>query len=143
MRYLISLLILIPLPVHSALVPDNVEEAINTASHIWDLPHNLLKAICTVESNLNPKAVNIIDGGTPSHGLCQLKTKTAKFMGFTGRVAGLYNPYINAFFAARYLRHQLDRYDNDIIKAISAYNRGSAGSTIKNKPYVKKVLSLR
>jgi hypothetical protein len=46
--------------------------------------------------------------------------------------------YVNAFYAAKYLKYQLNRYDNDWHKAIDAYNKGRVVST-KSK-YVKKVM---
>lgn len=101
------------------------------------VPFELLRAICTVESGLKPEAVNQIDGPSASHGLCQVKYATAKLVGYKGDIKGLYKPLINALYAAKYLKKQLTRYKGDWIKATSAYNAGK--SRTSNMHYVGKV----
>jgi soluble lytic murein transglycosylase-like protein len=108
---------------------------------------NLLLAICTVESNLTNVLV-MHDGGSPSVGICQIKKTTAFQMGFRGKLMDLMNPYANAKYSALYLKYQLDRYNGDVVKAISAYNAGtyneSKNPKSKGKPrnlkYVHKVM---
>lgn len=102
------------------------------------VPRKLLLAICKVESSLNPNAINLDDGGSPSIGLCEIKYTTATLMGFKGKPKDLFNPKINAKYSALYLKYQLKRYRGDWSLAISAYNAGTA--TTKNPNYVKKVL---
>lgn len=90
------------------------------------------------------RAVNLNDGGSPSHGVCQLKEATARLMGFKGSKKALINPEVNVYYSGKYLRYQLDRYAGDTGKAIAAYNAGTCrynqrGQT-KNRKYVKKVL---
>lgn len=104
------------------------------------IPFELLRAICTVESGLDTKAFVAVDGLTPSYGVCQVKYKTAKFLGFTGRASQLNLVHINTYYAARYIKYQLKRYKGDTKKAISAYNRGTAHSS--NRKYVSKVLKV-
>jgi soluble lytic murein transglycosylase-like protein len=105
---------------------------------------SLLLAVCTHESNLKNTMVKH-DGGSPSYGICQVKGATAKMMGHLGRSTDLMNPFINAKWASRYLKYQLDRYDGNVCKAVSAYNAGTFNESKKNpgKPrnlkYVKKV----
>lgn len=99
----------------------------------------VLISICKVESDLNVTATNFNDGGSHSHGLCQIKLSTARMVGFTGDVKLLYQPEINAIYASKYLKYQLDRYSGDYLKAVSAYNAGTY--TTKNKSYVKKVMN--
>jgi soluble lytic murein transglycosylase-like protein len=106
----------------------------------FNLPTGMLSAVCYVESHHNAKALHIDDGGSNSVGLCQLHSSTARMLGFKGDEQLLFNPKINAYWAAAYLRHQLDRYDNDAMMAISAYNAGSYRPT-KNLDYVRKVLN--
>lgn len=117
-----------------------VESALHMSSRANKVPYRLLKAICKTESGLDPKAFNQYDGGTSSYGLCQVKFNTARQVKYRGSTRGLFNPYTNASLAGRYLRHQLDRYSGDWIKAISAYNRGTARLT-KNRKYVNLVLA--
>jgi soluble lytic murein transglycosylase-like protein len=88
--------------------------------------------LCWIESHHKPQSTAFNDGkgGNNSHGLCQIQYDTAKFMGYTGSVKGLYDPFTNAKFAAKYLMHQLRSYNQDWRLAVAAYN---AGTVIINK----------
>lgn len=112
------------------------------ATNSYGLPKNLLHSICYVESSYKTTAYNMDDGIGDSIGLCQIKYKTAEMLGYQ-YVENLNDPRVNIKYAARYLRHQLDRYDWDIPAAISAYNAGSCrhfdSGQIKNLNYVRKV----
>lgn len=94
----------------------------------FGLPHGLLESICYVESGHNPKAIHRNDGGADSIGLCQIKFKTAKWLGFRGKEIDLYKPSVNAYYAAKYLKYQINRYNGNTKKAVIAYNRGNAKS---------------
>lgn len=98
------------------------------ASLTYGIPQGLLEAICYVESNHNPMAVTHRDGGSASLGICQVKYKTARFMGFKGQPNGLLKPEVNIEYAAKYLSYQLKRYKGNYAKAITAYNKGSSTS---------------
>lgn len=101
----------------------------------------LLSAICWVESSHRPYVINMYDGHSASHGYCQIKESTARGLGFKGKASDLLKKEVNMYWAGKYLRYQLHRYDNDFIKAISAYNAGSVrGDRIINPGYVVKVL---
>jgi soluble lytic murein transglycosylase-like protein len=117
--------------------------AFSAATQTFALPQGLLSAVCFVESTHNAKAVHLDDGGENSVGLCQLHLSTAKWLGYKGIEKGLYDAKINAYYAAKYLRYQLNRYDGNVTKAIAAYNAGSyrvnAKGQIKNRIYVQKV----
>lgn len=118
--------------------------ALTAASAHMELPKGMIESICYVESKYKATALHKDDGGEDSVGLCQLHLSTAKLMGYKGTQKGLLDPKVNAFFAAKYLKHQLARYKGNQIKAIAAYNAGSyrlnAKGEIKNKQYVYKVL---
>jgi soluble lytic murein transglycosylase-like protein len=104
----------------------------------------LLRAICFVESGFKARAVHHNDGtdGNTSYGICQLKLRTAKDMGFTGKVAQLRQASTNIQYAAEYLAFQLERYDNNVAKALIAYNRGSYKPGVdKRDRYVAAVLT--
>ena len=102
----------------------------------------LLIALCKVESGLNASAINHNDGGEASIGLCQVKLSTARWHGYKGLLNGLYNPKINAHYAAKHLAHLINKYKNED-KALAAYNMGSLKfnwrGEIWNRGYVKKV----
>lgn len=130
------------------------------------VPGVLLLAICTNESGLNNLTI-LHDGGSPSVGICQVKKETAELMGYkgisygklrptknrmypgameaVGRAKGLMNPKTNAEFAAKYLKYQLERYDNNWCKATAAFNAGTYNPSKKspgkprNYKYVKQV----
>ena len=113
---------------------------LKTAEMAHGLPPGLLVGLCGVESEYNAEALHPADGGSASVGLCQIKHKTAVQFGFKGTEAQLWHsPALNAKYAAKYLRHQLDRYAGDPALAVSAYNAGHASS--KNTKYTHKVLS--
>lgn len=114
-----------------------------TASQANNLPPGLLSALCFVESSHRSHVINQKDGLSDSMGLCQIKSVAAKHVGFKGSKQDLMEPSINAIYAAKYLRYQIDRYDGDILKGISAYNMGrykELNGNAANLSYVQKVL---
>jgi len=127
MKYLPLLALFLPI-VTDAGVPKItlVEQAMNLAAISANIPINILKGVCWVESRHNPNAFVRNDAGSPSYGLCQLKLKTARWLGFKGPRRALYSPVTNADYAARYLKYQYGRYHGNWIRAISAYNAGRA-----------------
>lgn len=121
----------------------NTLQALIFAAYIHALPPSIMAALCDVESNHRPNVINLQDGGSPSYGLCQIKLETARDIGFEGEADSLMNPAINAYYAAKYLRLQLDRYDGNLKKAVAAYNRGHFSSNNPNKVYTDKVFERR
>ncbi len=113
-------------------------------SSTLSLPPGLLSATCWVESRHNVAAMNWHDGGSASHGACQIKLGTARMLGYQGTAEGLRKPYANAYWAGRLIRHQLDRYAGDHRRAIAAYNAGTAkynaSGQFVNRYYVNKVV---
>lgn len=99
---------------------------------------NLVHAVCMVESRGNYAAYSPHDAGSPSIGLCQIKLKTARWLGFQGNEEQLMQPEVNAYYAAKYLQKHLCKY-HDLRMAISAYNAGRAVDY--NEEYVNKVLT--
>lgn len=97
----------------------------------------LVYAVCMVESTGNAEAYSPNDAGTPSYGLCQIKMKTARWLGFKGTEAELMHPEMNAYYCAKYLEYNIRRYAT-LEEAISAYNAGHAVDT--NYEYVEKVM---
>lgn len=109
----------------------------------FNLPPGLIGGLCYVESNHNIRAMHINDGGADSVGVCQIKLGTARVLGFKGSTRDLKIPSANVYYAGKYLRYQLDRYNGDVRKGVSAYNAGTHrvdeyGQT-KNRRYVAKV----
>ncbi len=114
-----------------------------SVTQTFNLPEGVMSAVCYVESSHRSQVIHKDDGHGNSVGLCQIKVETARLLGFTGNQTDLLNPYSNAYWAAKYLKKQLVRYDNDLGKALSAYNAGShrvKNGKTRNQHYVDKVL---
>jgi peptidoglycan lytic transglycosylase len=85
----------------------------------------LLAAVIESESKFDPNA----HSQAGAVGLMQLTPSTAKGIaqfthGTRFRVSDLTNPDINVRYGAWYLRHLLDRYQDDERLALAAYNAG-------------------
>jgi len=96
-----------------------------TMSIHYRLPPGVLSSICFVESGYDVTAVHHNDGDGDSLGVCQIKLKTARFMGFHGTAKDLMNPRNNIKYSAKYLAYQYKRY-RSIERAVIAYNFGNA-----------------
>ena len=108
----------------------------------FGVPAAIMRAICTVESNLNKNVIVFDSNGKNSIGLCQIQLQTAIFVGFSGTEQDLLKPHINLKYATKYFKYQLKRYGYNIKQAIAAYNRGFYNPKNPNKKYVDKVLNL-
>lgn len=111
------------------------------ASFKVNVPTDALLAICYTESHFNVQAkLTHMDGDSLSHGICQIKLGTALYMDevFKHKVKvtakRLELPAVNAFYAAKYFRYQLNRYKS-IKLAVDAYNKHNAVSS--ESRYVK------
>ena len=100
----------------------------------FSLDENVVRAIIWTESSGFPNA----EGPGGERGFMQLFYTTAQQMGFAGEPDELFDPEINIHYGTAYLRWQLDRYAEDIEKALSAYKAGTY--TPENKWYVDRVL---
>jgi soluble lytic murein transglycosylase-like protein len=100
------------------------------------LPPGLLESVCWVESRHVVSAIHHDDGSGDSLGICQVKYKTAKWLGFKGTEKDLMKPGNNIKVSAMYLRYQINRYKN-VEKALIAYNRGNAKNLTRTKYSIK------
>jgi soluble lytic murein transglycosylase len=90
----------------------------------YDLDPALLAAVIYQESKFRPR----VKSKSGAIGLMQLLPDTAKGIavhtgGSEFRVDDLYNPEINVRYGSWYLRHLLDKYDDERT-ALAAYNAG-------------------
>lgn len=101
------------------------------------LPPKLLSSLCWVESKHDIHAIHKDDGTEDSLGICQLHLSTAREMGYKGTRQQLMQPTTNIRYAAKYLKFQLRRYNNNIAKAVIAYNRGNSRGLTTSKYQTK------
>lgn len=111
-----------------------------TASLKWNVPLNLLLAMCMHESRMNPNLL-FMDGKSPSIGICSVKLAAAHDINPGLIEADLKFPEINIHVAAAYLRKKYDRY-KDWDLALAAYNAGRVkivNNKLINSDYIVKV----
>lgn len=110
-----------------------------SAGSTQGLPPKLLESVCYVESHYDIEAIHHDDGGSSSLGVCQIKLSTARWLGFNGKARDLMKPENNVLYAAKYLKHNLNKYKGNIAKAVISYNRGNAKDLTSTK-YSRKVM---
>jgi soluble lytic murein transglycosylase-like protein len=106
----------------------------------FNLPPGLLNSICYVESKHQTRSIAYNDGKSHSYGICQVKTIACKQVGLTFIESDIIKPENNITCAAKYLAYQIKRYDGNIPRAVTAFNKGNStgdGYSI----YYKKVLN--
>ncbi len=91
-----------------------------------NLPPNLLSSVCYIETRHNVSKIHRHDGDSDSIGICQIKLKTAKWLGYKGDAKGLLDPKVNIYYAGKYLKYHMNRHNN-VSKAVIAYNQGHVG----------------
>ncbi|NBA96744.1 lytic transglycosylase domain-containing protein [Pseudomonas sp. R5(2019)] len=91
-------------------------DMVAAAASANDLPQALLHAVIKAESNYRPRVRSAKGAG----GLMQLMPGTARDMG----VRDVLDPAANIQGGARYLKHLMKLFDNDIKLAVAAYNAG-------------------
>lgn len=106
----------------------------------YGVPVSLAHAVVRIESNFNPKA----RGSAGEVGLMQIKPATARAMGYSGSLKGLYDPETNIRFGMKYLAaaHQLG--GGETCRTILKYNAGHGARRMNpvSKRYCGKVLAL-
>lgn len=107
------------LPPAPALKPTPVrtlDETVSAAGSSNHIDPDLIMILIGVESGFNANAVS----PKGARGLMQLMPQTASRLG----VSDALDPVANVQGGTRYLRELLDRYHNDLAKALAAYNAG-------------------
>jgi soluble lytic murein transglycosylase-like protein len=89
---------------------------VSAASSRNNIDPDLIFSVIRAESGFNPNAVS----PKGALGLMQLMPETAALLG----VQNAFDPAANVEGGTRYLSQLLARYDNNLIKALAAYNAG-------------------
>lgn len=107
--------------------PRPYEDLISKVARENHLSQDLIHAVVRHESNYNTRA----RGSHGEIGLMQIKLATARSLGYSGSVRGLYDPLVNLEYGARYLAiaHQLS-YGNTC-GTILKYNAGHGATRMK------------
>jgi soluble lytic murein transglycosylase-like protein len=104
-----------PLAAKSSAKPP-FRELVEAAAARYSVDADLITSVIAVESNFDPKARSRRD----ARGLMQLLPETAARLG----VKDIYDPKENIDAGTRYLRDLLQKYGNNLVLALAAYNAG-------------------
>lgn len=106
----------------------------------YGVPVSLAHAVITVESNYRPNTT----GSAGEVGLMQIKPATARMMGYSGSVKGLYNPETNIKFGMKYLSMAQKLGGGTTCGTILKYNAGHAAKRMNpvSSAYCSKVKRL-
>jgi soluble lytic murein transglycosylase-like protein len=126
------------------LIADKFEQDIQTSAKKFKLKPSLIKAIIHAESGFEPKAKS----SAGAQGLMQLMPSIQE----TYSVRDPYNPKQNIQAGAAYLKHLLNKYNNNLNLSLAAYNAGENAVAKYNnkippydetKNYIKRINILR
>jgi soluble lytic murein transglycosylase-like protein len=99
----------------------DLRRLVRIAARGQGLDANLVAGVVQAESKGNPTAVS----RARAYGLMQLRIPTAsEVAGRPVSVEELLDPAFNLDLGCRYLRRMLDRFDDDVLLALMAYNAG-------------------
>lgn len=97
-----------------------LDQLIATHAKLNGVPADLVHRVVIRESKYNPRAV----GSGGAMGLMQIKTGTARALGYGGNAAGLLDAETNLTYAVKYLAGAYRTANGDYARAISYYARG-------------------
>ncbi len=107
--------VFVPVPAKPVVAPP-YRELVAAAAARYSVDADLITSVIAVESNFDPKAVSRKN----ARGLMQLLPETAVRLG----VKNIDDPQENIDAGTRYLRDLLQKYHNDLVLTLAAYNAG-------------------
>ena len=102
-------------------------EFIAVAAEKYKIDADLISSVIAIESNFDPKAISRRN----ARGLMQLMPQTATRFG----VKNIFDPKENIDGGTHFLRDLLQRYNNDLVLALAAYNAGPKRVVAAVPPY--------
>ena len=105
-----------PAPSANVDASPGLDATIKEAAARYGVREELITAVIEAESQFNPRAVS----PKGAQGLMQLMPATAARLG----VRDPFDPHENITGGVRHLRFLMDRFDNDLPRALAAYNAG-------------------
>jgi hypothetical protein len=101
-------------------IPQEMSEQIYDAATRHDIEPDVAYGLVFVESTFRERAVSHVG----ARGLAQVMPRTARWLEPSVSTGDLFDPEVNLELGFRYLRQMIDKYDGDLFKALTAYNRG-------------------
>jgi hypothetical protein len=101
-------------------ISHELAEKIYESSARYDIEPDVAFGLVKVESMFRERAVSHVG----ARGLAQVMPRTARWLDPTVDSRDLFEPEVNLDLGFRYLRQMIDKYDGDLFKALTAYNRG-------------------
>jgi soluble lytic murein transglycosylase-like protein len=116
---------------------ESLRKLIERYAALQNIPADIVHAVVMVESRFNPRAT----GRGGYIGLMQIAYPTAKSLGYTGTVAGLYDPETNLRYGVEYLADAYRMVGGNLCAAVSKYQGGHRvrGVTRMGAVYCRKV----
>lgn len=105
-----------PPPVLRPVPAPSLDDVVRAAGSRNNIDPDLINSVIRAESGFNAKAIS----PKGARGLMQLMPETAARLG----VQNAFDPADNVEGGTRYLKELLGHYNNDVVKALAAYNAG-------------------
>jgi soluble lytic murein transglycosylase-like protein len=106
----------VPATAQPAVAQPFYRDLVEAAAKRYNVDADLISSVIAVESNFNPKAVSRKN----ARGLMQLLPETAERLG----VKNIFDPQENIEAGTQYLHDLLQKYNNDLVLTLAAYNAG-------------------